>query len=126
MISPDAIHPFTSHFPIALYTAGILMLYLGRGKSRPVWIAAGSINLSFGLLATIMAVFTGLFSADIGLLSTEEIESHQGWSFLTVILFAICVIFSYTRTFSSGALTFYIGNFLVLGACIYSGYILVF
>ncbi len=126
MISPDAIHPFTSHFPIALFVAGVLLLFLGRDKSRPVWVAAGSINLSFGLLAVMLAVFTGLFSADIGLFSTEEIEGHQGWSFLTVILFAVCVVFSYTRTFSPAAITFYFGNFLALCASVYSGYLLVF
>ena len=126
MFSPSAIHPFTSHFPIALFVAGILLLFLGRGKSRPVWVAAGSINLSFGLLAVLTAVFTGLFSADIGLFATEEIEGHQGWSFLTVILFAVCVVFSYTRTFSSAAIIFYLSNFLALCASVYSGYILVY
>lgn len=126
MMSPNAIHPFTAHFPIALFVAGVLLLFLGRYKSRPVWVAAGSVNLSFGLLAVMTAVFTGLFSADIGLFSTEEIEGHQGWSFLAVILFAVCVVFSYTRTFSSGAIFFYCANFLALCASVYSGYILVF
>lgn len=126
MFSPDAIHPFSSHFPVALYASGILLLFLGRNKSKPVWIAAGSINLSFGLLAVLTAVFTGLFSADIGMFPTEEVEGHQGWSFLTVILFAICVIYSYTRTFSKAAIFFYCSNFLALSACVYSGYLLVF
>ena len=126
MISPNAIHPVVSHFPIALYVSGLLLVCLGRRKSRPVWSAAGSLNLGFGLLTIILATFTGLFSADFGLRTTEEIEGHQGYSFLAVILFVICTAYSYTRTFSTAALIFYLCNLLALCASVYSGYLLVF
>lgn len=126
MVSPYSIHPFISHFPIAMYVSGLLLLFLGRKKSKPVWVAAGSLNLGFGLLTALIATFTGMFSADIGLLTTEEIEGHQGYSFLAVVLFTICTIFSYTRTFSIPALIFYLCSFLALSASVYSGYLLVF
>ena len=126
MVSPNSIHPFVSHFPIALYVSGLALLFLGRRKSRPVWIAAGALNFGFGLLTIVLATFTGLFSADIGLRTTEEIEGHQGYSFLAVIWFVICTVYSYTRTFSTAALIFYLCNLLALGASVYSGYLLVF
>ena len=74
----------------------------------------------------VLAALSGMVSADINLRTNVEIESHQGYSMLCVILYGFCAGFSYTKPFSSFALTFYVSNVLVLGASVYTGYSLVF
>ncbi len=126
MISTVSFHPFISHFPSALFVAGLGLLYLAWKKGNPVYRAAGSFNLSLGLLAAVLADFSGMLSADLGLKTTVEVEGHQGYSFLFTVLYGFAVGFSYTRPYSRTALWIYGSGLLALMASAYSGYLLVF
>lgn len=126
MISTVSFHPFISHFPSALYVAGLALLYLSWKKNKPIYRSAGSFNLSLGLLAAVLADFSGMLSADLNLITTVEVEGHQGYSFLFTVLYGFAAGFSYTRPYSRAALFFYGGGLLALGASAYSGYLLVF
>ena len=126
MISSVSFHPFISHFPPSLFVAGLALLFLAWKKEKPIFQAAGSFNLSLGLLAVVLADFSGMLSADLGLKSTVEVEGHQGYSFLFTILYGFCVGYSYTRPFSRVALILYGSGLLAMGASAYSGYLLVF
>lgn len=126
MISTVSFHPFISHFPSALFVAGLALLYLAWKKENPVYRAAASFNLSLGLLAAVLADFSGMLSADLGLKTTVEVEGHQGYSFLFTILYGFAAGFSYIRPYSRGALFVYGSGLLSLMASAYSGYLLVF
>jgi len=126
MLSTPSFHPFFSHFPIALSVAGLIMMWLARKRSEPDLVHAASLNFSAALLMGILAVFTGLFAADIGMLSTVKVEGHQGYSFAFVVVLVICTVFAYTRALSKTAFVFYILNVLIMGATAWSGYVLVF
>tara|TARA_B100000686_G_C16798182_1_gene983980 strand:- start:4745 stop:5095 length:351 start_codon:yes stop_codon:yes gene_type:complete len=115
-----------SHFPTALFFAGLCLLWLSRKRDDPRLLSAASFNFSIGLLMTVLAALTGMVSADINLRTNAEIEGHQGYSMLSAILYGFCAGFSYTKPFSSFALGFYASNALVLGASVYTGYSLVF
>lgn len=126
MLSTPALHPFFSHFPPALFLAGLAMLGLAHWKSDPRWVRAACLNFSLGLLAAILAVLTGMFAADIALWPVVEVEGHQGYSFATVALYIFCTIFAYTQPLKPAALFFYGLNVLAIGATAWTGYILVF
>jgi uncharacterized membrane protein len=126
MISSVSFHPFISHFPPSLFVAGVALLFLARKKSRPIYKTAGSFNLSLGLLAAVLADFSGLLSTDLGLRTSVEVEGHQGYSFLFTILYGFCTGYSYTQPHSRTALTLYGCGLLALGASAYSGYLLVY
>jgi len=126
MISSVSFHPFISHFPPSLFVAGVALLLLSWKKKQLTLRAAGSFNLSLGLLAVVLADFSGMLSADLGLKSTVEVEGHQGYSFLFTILYGFCVGYSYTQPFSRVAFVLYGSGLLAMGASAYSGYLLVF
>jgi uncharacterized membrane protein len=126
MLSTVSFHPFLSHFPVALFTAGVALLYAARRKDRPGLLGAARFNLSLGLLAAVLADFTGMVSTDLNLKTTVEVEGHQGYSFLFTLLLGFAVGYSYTRAFSRTALITYSLAGIALTACIYSGYLLVF
>ena len=63
MLSTPTLHPFISHFPTALFVAGLLLLYLGKRRSKALWLQAASLNFSIGLLSSVLAVLTGMFAA---------------------------------------------------------------
>ncbi len=126
MISTVSFHPFISHFPIALFFAGIALIFLARKRNNPLYKSAGSFNLSLGLLAAVMADFSGMLSSDLSLRSTVEVEGHQGYSFLFTILYGFCAGYSYTRPYSRVAIFFYATALLSLAASAWSGYRLVF
>ncbi len=127
MISSVSLHPFLSHFPIALCVAGLALLFLAHRKKRPAYGSAASFNLSLGLIAAVLADFSGMMSADLGLRTVVEVEGHQGYSFLFTVLLAFSTGYSYTgRVFTRAAFLFYGATLLALGASAYSGYLLVF
>jgi uncharacterized membrane protein len=126
MLSTVSFHPFLSHFPVALFTAGMALLWATRGKDQPGLLAAVRFNLSLGLLAAVLSCFTGMVSADLNLKTNVEVEGHQGYSFLFTLFLGISAGYSYTRAYSRNALLFYSLAGLGLMACIYSGYLLVF
>lgn len=126
MISTISFHPFISHFPAALLTAGLLLLFFAHRKGKPGDNGAASFNLSMGFIAAIMADFSGLISVDVTSRTTVEVLGHQGYSFLATVLFGFCLGWSYTKPFSRTALYFYAACVLALLASIYSGYQLVF
>ena len=126
MVSSVTFHPFLSHFPLALFIAGAYLLVLSIKRNEPRLINVASFNFSIGLLMTVLATLSGMVSADINLRSNVEIESHQGYSFLLVILYAFSTGFSYTKTYATTAIICYILNLFVLGASVYSGFLLVF
>ncbi len=126
MLSTPTLHPFFSHFPPALFLAGLVMLGLARGRSDSRWVHAACLNFSMGLLMAILAGLTGMFAADIALWPIVEVEGHQGYSFLMVIFYICCTIYAYTKPFKPTALFFYGLAILSIGATAWSGYLLVF
>lgn len=121
-----AFHSFLSHFPPALFLAGLILLFLARKRDNPVLAAAASLDFSIGFLIAVMAVFSGLLAEDMGSKSALQVESHQVYSFLCAVLYGCCMVFSYTKSNSGTAIFFYMLNFLALCASIWSGYLLVF
>lgn len=126
MISSVSFHPFISHFPPSLFVAGVLLLFLSKKKNKPIYKTAGSFNLSLGLLAAVMADFSGMLSTDLGLRTAVEVEGHQGYSFLFTILYGFCTGYSYTQPYSRTARTLYGCGLLAMAATAWSGYRLVF
>ena len=126
MISSVTFHPFFSHFPPALFVAGLILLFLAHKKNDEKLKAAGGFNLSLRLLASVVADFSGMVSVDINLLTVVAVEGHQGYSFLFTILYGFSTGYAYTNTFSRTALGYYTAGLLAMGVCLFSGYQLVF
>ena len=126
MISSVTFHPFISHFSPALFVAGLALLFLAHKKNGEKLKAAGAFNLSLGLLASVVADFSGMVSVDINLRTVVEVEGHQGYSFLFTILYGFSAGYAYTNTFSRTALGYYTAGLLAMGVCLFSGYQLVY
>ncbi|CCQ90160.1 membrane hypothetical protein [Nitrospina gracilis 3/211] len=126
MLSTPSLHPFLSHFPVALAMAGLLMMGFAKRRNDTQMVQAAAFNFSAALLMGVMAIFSGLFAVDLGQWPVVEVEGHQGYSFAFVIVTIICTIYSYTNALSRNAFFFYIANVLLMAATAYSGYLLVF
>tara|TARA_B100000686_G_C16683617_1_gene913381 strand:+ start:647 stop:1027 length:381 start_codon:yes stop_codon:yes gene_type:complete len=126
MISAISFHPFISHFPPALFVAGLILIFLAHKRKNEKLKAAGSFNLSLGLLASVTADFSGMVSVDINLLPLLDIEGHQGYSFLYTIIYGFATGYSYTNAFCKTAWIFYGSGIVSMFFCIFSGYQLVF
>ena len=126
MISSVSFHPFISHFPPALFVAGLALLFLAKKRNDQKLNYAASFNLSLGLLAAVVASFSGMMSVDISLRTTVDVEGHQGYSFLFTILYGFVVGYSYTNSFSKTAQGFYIVGLVTMCVCLFTGYQLVF
>jgi uncharacterized membrane protein len=126
MVSAVSFHPFISHFPPALFVAGLALLFLAHKKNDAKLKAAGAFNLSLGLLAAVVASFSGMVSVDINLYTVVSVEGHQGYSFLYTILVGFSTGYAYTNSYSRTALGYYVAGILVMGVCLFSGYQLVF
>ena len=126
MISSVSFHPFISHFPPALFVAGLTLLFLAKNKKDPKLNSAASFNLSLGLLAAVVSSFSGMMSVDLNLLTTVDVEGHQGYSFLFTVLYGFVVGYSYTNSFSKTAQGFYIVGLVTMCLCLFTGYQLVF
>lgn len=126
MLSTPTLHPFLSHFPTALFVAGLVLLAWGRHKKNDRMVQAAALNFSFGLLSAVLAVLSGMFASDIGLRPIVEVEGHQGYSFAFVALYIVCTVYAYTQTFSTSAIFFYACNFAIMCATAWTGYLLVF
>ena len=126
MISSVSFHPFISHYPPALFVAGLVLLFLAKNKRDSKLNSAASFNLSLGLLASIVASFSGMMSVDISLRTTVEVEGHQGYSFLFTIVYGFVVGYSYTNAFSKTAQGFYLIGLMTMCICVITGYQLVF
>ena len=84
MISSISFHPFISHFPPALFVAGLALLFLAKKQNNPKLNSAASFNLSLGLLAAVVSSFSGMMSVDLNLLTTIDVEGHQGLSLIHI------------------------------------------
>ena len=126
MLSSISFHPFISHFPPALFVAGLALLFLAKKQNNPKLNSAASFNLSLGLLAAVVSSFSGMMSVDLNLLTTIDVEGHQGYSFLFTVLYGFVVGYSYTNSFSKTAQGFYIVGLLTMCVCLFTGYQLVF
>jgi uncharacterized membrane protein len=126
MISAVSFHPFISHFPPALFVAGLALLFLAHKRTDEKLKAAGAFNLSLGLLAAVVADFSGMVSVDINLRTVLDVEGHQGYAFLFTILYGFSAGYAYTNSFSRTALGYYLAGLLAMGFCLFSGYQLVF
>ena len=65
MISTVSFHPFISHFPPALFVAGLALLFLAHKKNDSKLKSSAAFNLSLGLFAAVIADFSGMVSVDI-------------------------------------------------------------
>jgi len=126
MISSVSFHPFISHFPPALFVAGLALLFLAYKQNNEKLKAAGAFNLSLGLFAAVVADFSGMVSVDINLRTVVDVEGHQGYAFLFTLLYGFSAGYAYTNTFSKTALGIYMAGILAMGICLFSGYQLVF
>ena len=126
MFSSISFHPFISHFPPALFVAGLALLFLAKKQNNPKLNSAASFNLSLGVLAAVVSSFSGMMSVDLNLLTTIDVEGHQGYSFLFTVLYGFAVGYSYTNSFSKTAQGFYIVGLLTMCICLFTGYQLVF
>ena len=126
MISTVSFHPFLSHFPPALFVSGLLLLFLAHKKNDAKLKFSGAFNLSLGLLAAVVACFSGMVSVDINLRTVVVVEGHQGYAFLFTVLYGFSAGYAYTNTFSRTAVGYYIAGLLAMGICLFSGYQLVF
>ena len=81
MISTVSFHPFISHFPPALFFAGLTMLFLAHKKNDGKLASSAAFNLSLGLFAAVIANFSGMVSVDINLRTVTDVEGHQGYAF---------------------------------------------
>ena len=126
MISSVTFHPFISHFPPALFVAGLALLFLSKKRNDPKLGSAASFNLSLGLMASVVASFSGMMSVDIHLLSTVDIEGHQGYSFLFTVIYGFAVGYSYTNSYSRTAVGFYTVGLVTMCICLFTGYLLVY
>ena len=126
MLSSISFHPFISHFPPALFVAGLALIFLAKKQNNPKLNSAASFNLSLGLLAAVVSSFSGMMSVDLNLLTTIDVEGHQGYSFLFTVLYGFVVGYSYTNSFSKTAQGFYIVGLLTMCICLFTGYQLVF
>lgn len=126
MISTVSFHPFISHFPPALFVAGLLLLFLAHKNNDVKLKSSGAFNLSLGLLAAVVACFSGMVSVDINLRTVVDVEGHQGYAFLFTVLYGFSAGYAYTNTFSRTAVGYYIAGLLAMGICLFSGYQLVF
>jgi MYXO-CTERM domain-containing protein len=126
MLSTPTLHPFFSHFPPALFLAGLVMLGLARRRPDSRWVRGACMNFSMGLLMAVLAILTGMFAADLSQWPIVEVEGHQGYSFLTVTAYIFCTIYVYTQPFKPAALFYYGLAILSVGATAWSGYQLVF
>ena len=88
--------------------------------------SSAAFNLSLGLFAAIIANFSGMVSVDINLRTVTDVEGHQGYAFLFTLLYGFSAGYSYTNTFSRTAVGFYVAGLLAMGACMFSGYQMVF
>ena len=126
MISTVSFHPFISHFPPALFVAGLLLLFLSYKRNDNKLKAAGSFNLSLGLLAAVVADFSGMVSVDINLRTVVDIEGHQGYAFLFTLFYGFSTGYAYTNTFTRTAVGSYLAGLVAMCICLFSGYRLVF
>jgi uncharacterized membrane protein len=126
MISTVSFHPFISHFPPALFFSGLTLLFLANKKNDTKLISSATFNLSLGLFAAIIANFSGMVSVDINLRTVVDVEGHQGYAFLFTLFYGFSAGYAYTNTFSRTAVGFYIAGLLAMGACLFSGYQMVF
>jgi uncharacterized membrane protein len=126
MISTVSFHPFISHFPPALFVAGLLLLYLSHKKNDEKLKSAGAFNLSLGLFAAVIADFSGMVSVDINLRTVVDIEGHQGYAFLFTVLYGFSAGYAYISTFSRTAVGYYVAGFLAMGITLFTGYRLIF
>jgi uncharacterized membrane protein len=126
MISTVSFHPFISHFPPALFVAGLLLLFLSHKKNDEKLKAAGAFNLSLGLFAAVIADFSGMVSVDINLRTVVDIEGHQGYAFLFTVLYGFSAGYAYINTYSRTAVGYYVAGLLAMGITLFSGYRLIF
>ena len=126
MISTVSFHPFISHFPPALFFSGLTLLFLAHKKNDAKLISSATFNLSLGLFAAVIANFSGMVSVDINLRTVVDVEGHQGYAFLFTLFYGFSAGYAYTNTFSRTAVGFYMVGLLAMGACLFSGYQMVF
>ena len=126
MISTVSFHPFLSHFPPALFVAGLALIFLAHKRADEKLKAAGVFNLSLGFLAAVVADFSGMVSVDINLRTVVDVEGHQGYAFLYTILYGFSTGYAYTNPFSRTALTYYSAGFIAMLVCLLTGYQLIF
>ncbi len=126
MISTVSFHPFISHFPPALFVAGLLLLFLAHKRNDEKLKSAGTFNLSLGLFAAVIACFSGMVSVDINLRTVVDIEGHQGYAFLFTVLYGFSAGYAYTNSFTRTAMGYYMAGLLTMGVCLFTGYQLVF
>ena len=97
-----------------------------RDRNDTKLISSATFNLSLGLFAAIIANFSGMVSVDINLRTVVDVEGHQGYAFLFTLFYGFSAGYAYTNTFSRTAVGFYIAGLLAMGACLFSGYQMVF
>lgn len=74
----------------------------------------------------VLAALSGMFASDLGFWPLADVEGHQGYAFALLVLYTISTVYAYTQRDSNMARWFYLFTLLMLGATVWSGYVLVF
>jgi uncharacterized membrane protein len=92
------IHPFLVHFPVALFTTGLVFDLLLFARFREPWLDRAALSV-FGTAAvlSLASAWTGKLAADSLTPSLDEaaaaaVGSHGDWAFATVLLFFAVLI----------------------------------
>jgi uncharacterized membrane protein len=93
------IHPFLVHFPVALFTTGLVADLLLLARFREPWLDRAVLS-AFGIAAvlSLASAWTGKLAADSLTPSLDEaaaaaVGSHGDWAFATVLLFfAVAIV----------------------------------
>jgi uncharacterized membrane protein len=93
------VHPFLVHFPVALFTTGLVFDLLLFARFREPWLDKAALSV-FGIAAvlSIATAWTGKLAADSLAPALDEaavaaVGSHGDWAFVTVLLFfAVAIV----------------------------------